>query len=299
MNLNELRCVSAVAHLESFSAAAAHCFVTQPALSNAVARLERELGERIFVRTTRKVSLTPFGAHILPYLNDVLRAHSSLKEQAGTFVKPVQGHVRIGVSPLIDAKLLNAMIEPFRQRHPELAIALHEMNLTELERRLDNGSLDFVFEVEDWGKRSWQSLPIYREPLQFVPRRGRSRKYAAGGGVRLKDIADETFVLVPDACGLARAIRALFRSHRRKLKEYSGEGVSCQVLEEWVGLGVGAAILPRSKLWSRGEQAFPIADDAGRNVEIVVAARWLRKDSSASYLAEFTEHMRRFAAGHS
>ncbi|KAB2919379.1 MAG: LysR family transcriptional regulator [Hyphomicrobiaceae bacterium] len=296
MNLNELRCASAVAHFESFSAAAAHCFVTQPALSNAVARLERELGERIFVRTTRKVSLTPFGAHILPYLNGVLRAHSSLKEQARTFVKPVQGHIRIGVSPLIDARLLNAMIEPFRQQHPELAIALHEMNLTELERRLGNGSLDFVFEVEDWGKRSWKSLPIYHEPLLFIPRRGRPRKCPVGGSVRLKDIADETFVMVPDACGLARAIRGLFRSHRRKLKEYSGEGVSCQVLEEWVALGVGAAILPRSKLWSRGEQAFPIADDAGRSVEIVIAATWLQKDANAPHLAEFTEHMRRFAA---
>ncbi|MFX9061817.1 LysR substrate-binding domain-containing protein, partial [Acinetobacter baumannii] len=64
--------------------------------------------------------------------------------------------------------------------------------------------------------------------------------------VQLKDIADETYVMVPDACGLSRATRALFRSQRRKLQEYSGEAMSYQVLEEWAALGIGSAILPKS-----------------------------------------------------
>ena len=56
----------------------------------------------------------------------------------------------------------------------------------------------------------------------------------------MKDIAEETYVVVPDACGLARATRALFRSHRRNLCKYSGEAMSYQVLKQWAGLGIGA-----------------------------------------------------------
>lgn len=50
--------------------------------------------------------------------------------------------------------------------------------------------------------------------------------------------------MVPNTCGLAQATRALFRNHRCKLNEYPGEALSHQVLGEWAGLGLGAAIVP-------------------------------------------------------
>lgn len=65
MNLSQLRYVKAVAETGSFTQAAEQCYVTQPTLSNGIAQLEQEFEERIFVRTTRIVSLTPFGEHIL------------------------------------------------------------------------------------------------------------------------------------------------------------------------------------------------------------------------------------------
>ena len=54
--------------------------------------------------------------------------------------------------------------------------------------------------------------------------------------------------MVPDACGLSRATRALFRSHRHKPNEYSGEAMNYQVLEEGTALSIGAAIPPKSKI---------------------------------------------------
>jgi LysR family transcriptional regulator, hydrogen peroxide-inducible genes activator len=81
MNLSQLRFASAVASTGSFTAAAAACCVTQPTLSNGIAQLEAELGERLFLRTTRKVALTPFGVHVLPYVDQVLAAQASLVQQ--------------------------------------------------------------------------------------------------------------------------------------------------------------------------------------------------------------------------
>jgi len=54
--------------------------------------------------------------------------------------------------------------------------------------------------------------------------------------------------MVPDACGLARATRALFRTQRKKLHEYPGQAMGYRVLEEWAALKIGAAILPKSKV---------------------------------------------------
>ena len=85
MNLSQLRFASALASTSSFTAAAAQCCVTQPTLSNGIAQLERELGDRLFIRTTRKVGLTAFGTHMLPYLLEVLSAQGNLLQQAQVF----------------------------------------------------------------------------------------------------------------------------------------------------------------------------------------------------------------------
>ena len=103
MNLNQLRFAHALAGTVTFTAAAAECFVTQPTLSNGIAQLEMALGERLFVRTTRKVALTPFGAHLLPCIADVLRAQATLALQARAFLNPGKQLIRIGSSPLISA----------------------------------------------------------------------------------------------------------------------------------------------------------------------------------------------------
>jgi DNA-binding transcriptional LysR family regulator len=117
------------------------------------------------------------------------------------------------------------MIEPFRLRNPGVDVVLREMNIADLYRMLDDGLLDFVFGVANVHKGPWIATFLYEEPLLFIPRGALWSKGPRPQSVQLKDIADETYVMVPDACGLSRATRALFRSQRRKLREYSGEAM--------------------------------------------------------------------------
>lgn len=297
MNLSQLRFANAVASTGSFTAAAAECCVTQPTLSNGIAQLENELGERLFVRTTRKVALTPFGVHVLPYVNEVLSAQASLVHQTQAFLSPGKRLIRIGTSPLVSANLLGLMIEPFRLRNPDVDVVLREMNMTDLYRMLDDGLLDFVFGVADVHKGPWIATFLYEEPLLFIPRGAVWSNGPRPRSVQLKDIAAETYVMVPDACGLSRATRALFRSQRRKLHEYSGEAMSYQVLEEWAALGIGAAILPRSKVAASGHASFPITDKSGRDVTIGFEAAWSRTGTQSPHLLEFANHLRKVVPG--
>lgn len=293
MNLSQLRFASAVAATGSFTAAAGQCCVTQPTLSNGIAQLEQELGERLFIRTTRKVALTAFGAHVLPYLLEVLSAQGNLLQQAQVFQNPDKRLIRIGTSPLVSASLLGLMIEPFRRRHPEVDIVLREMNMADLYRMLSAGLLDFVVGVADVQKGPWLTTFLYQEPLLFIPPGalwpGGLRKQA----LPLSEIAHETYVMVPDACGLSRTVRALFRRHRRKLKEYSGAAMSYQVLEEWAALGIGAAILPKSKLAGSASKAFAITDKSGEEVTISFEASCLRTAAQPPHLLAFATHLRK------
>jgi DNA-binding transcriptional LysR family regulator len=293
MNLSQLRFATALAATGSFTAAAAECFVTQPTLSNGIAQLESELGERLFVRTTRKVALTPFGVHLLPCIADVLKAQATLTLRARAFLKPERRLIRIGTSPLINAHLLGLMIEPFKRQNPDVDIVLREMNIADLYRMLGDGQLDFVFGVANVDKGAWARTPLYREPLFFVPRGLEwSGSKPGARSVALKDIAQETYVMVPDGCGLARATRALFRSHRRKLHEYSGEAMSYQVLEQWAGLGIGAAFLPKSKLSVQARSAMRIVDKTGLEVTLSFEASWRRGSDEAEPLNAFSKHLR-------
>jgi LysR family transcriptional regulator, hydrogen peroxide-inducible genes activator len=297
MNLNQLRFANEVALSGSFTAAAVKCCVTQPTLSNGIAQLETDLGERLFVRTTRKVSLTPFGAHIIPYVAQVLDAQASMQHQAQLFLSPKKQLIRIGTSPLVSPHLLGLMMEPFRQQNPGVDLVLREMNMADLYRMLEEGLIDFAFGVAGMRRGALLTIPLYADPLVFIPRgavwRGDSRMHS----VQMKDIADEVYVMVPDACGLSSTTRALFRSHRRKLHEYSGEAMSYQVLEEWAALGVGAAILPQSKLSPGVKQAYVIVDKAGQEVVIEFEAICQNAANRPHFLSVFADHLRHVAPG--
>ena len=287
MNLSQLRYVKAVAETGSFTLAAERCYVTQPTLSNGIAQLEQEFEERLFARTTRAVTLTPFGERMLPFIDKVLAAQAELLHESRNAAS--RNVVRIGTSPLLRAGWLAPMLEEFRKTHPEAEVILHEQNMADLYRMLDEELLDFVFGVADTRKPSWSGTFLYREPLYFIPRGANRPK--GEGTIGFEDIAGETFVMVPNICGLARATRALFRRHRRKLNEYPGEALSYQVLEEWAALGLGAAIVPKSKLHSVKRGAYVLTDKKGKELTVDFEAVWLNAHQGSAHLRSFAEFL--------
>ncbi len=281
MNLQQLRYVRALAETTSFVRAAEQCGVTQPTLSNGVAQLEDELGQKLFNRTTRLVSLTDFGRHVLPGLLDVLNAQAALVAMARAFAHPTRRLIRFGISPLVNIRLIKLVIEPLLRDHPDIEIIFREMNLGEMYQSLRDGQLEFVVgpvtgQAPKNGKR--HHLMLYSEPLCFVPRAGAATADSRSKTISIKAIAAETFVMVPDACGLANVTRQLFKQHKIKPKEYSGEAMSYGVLQEWAALGIGAAILPQSRTGPGVAHSLSIEDARGRPAMISYQVSWQRGD---------------------
>jgi LysR family transcriptional regulator, hydrogen peroxide-inducible genes activator len=295
MNMQQLRYARALAELGSFVRAADHCAVTQPTLSNAIAQLELELGHKLFHRTTRSVSLTQAGAHLLADIRDVLQAQEALVARAKALSNPERRLIRVGVSPLLGVKLVDMVITPFRAANPDVEIVFRELNLAEMVRLLDIGQIEFVFGPSDpvvESRTGYDTALFLEEPLVFVPGRRSKEIYARGQSASLQQIASETFVMVPDACGLTKTTRALFTRQGLTLNEYAGQAMSYAVLQEWADLGIGSAILPRSKLQEGTAAVILMAAETGLPLQIRHHCLWRQGEGMPSEVMRFATFLR-------
>ena len=279
MTLTQLEHVLSAHKEGSFSRAARACGITQAALSNSVAKLEDELGERIFSRTTRQVTLTPFGKRLVPHIEQVLGGRDALVGVAKAQQAPTT--TVLGHSPLIPSGLLAQIVGAIRDAGFGTEIRLIEENLSDLLQRLGEHTIDLALLPEGDYARAFRSAPVFEEALFYVPRRSLTPK---GGSVELKSLAGDSFVMVPDRCGLARTTRALFASAEVPLHSYAGEAMGYHVLQEWAALDLGSAILPESRLTTK-TRALPLMRSAKVPATLVYRVVWHKEYTRGKQLA--------------
>ena len=289
-----LRYAQAVARTGSFSAAAREYDVTQPALSNAIRRLEKILGARLFERNTRGARPTIFGATILPRIDAALAALDAITAEARHWRAGEPRPVRIGVSPLISADVVARAHSavaglPGRGRG---SLVLREADLSELCTALDDDELDLIVVPAVLPLTRYRHRVIGSEPVVLVepgagdaagpansasptdPADPASPAEARAAAARIDDVARRTLLLVPDTCGLTTFTRDLLADRGLPLRAYSGEAASYRVLEDWAGMGLGSALLPRSKVTRVDSSVRPVVDARGAAVTIAYEAAW-------------------------
>lgn len=280
-----LRYAGAVARLGSFSAAARECGVSQPTVSNAVADLEEALGARLFLRSTRRLSLTPAGEALLPLAETVVGSLTELVREAKLLRAPRRKLLRIGFSPLLGAQRLALLFEPFVREHEDVEIIYKECSQSDMESRLDAGSIDVVCGTNLTQARSRSRQLLYREPLRFIAPHGAD----AGETVSLREVARTRLVLTDGSCGLAPATRELMLRARLTIDEYAGHAISYAALEEWAGLGIGGAILPVSHI-RKARSAALSRDD--KPVALTYEAVWRKDFLVAQHTKAFITYLR-------
>lgn len=289
-----LRYAQAVARTGSFSAAAREYDVTQPALSNAIRRLEKILGARLFERNTRGARPTVFGATILPRIDAALAALDAITAEAPHWRAGEPRPVRIGVSPLISADVVARAHSavaglPGRGRG---SLVLREADLSELCTALDDDELDLIVVPAVLPLTRYRHRVIGSEPVVLVepgagdaagpanfaspadPAGPASPAEARAAAARIDDVACRTLLLVPDTCGLTTFTRDLLADRGLPLRAYSGEAASYRVLEDWAGMGLGSALLPRSKVTRVDSSVRPVVDARGAAITIAYEAAW-------------------------
>ena len=189
MELEQLRQLEAVASCGTFSAAAERTNISQPALSRSMQRLEAELGASLFARTKNSVELNEAGRLALEHARGVLRDVDHMRE-ALDGLRARRSMLRVGTcAPAPLWRLMPAVAE----RRPDLVANPETMPVAELERRLLDGTLDFVILPHRPKGQGVRSAAVMREDLcAFLPR---THPLAGRPSLTLAELDGETFLL--------------------------------------------------------------------------------------------------------
>ncbi|MEG0383731.1 LysR family transcriptional regulator [Solibacillus cecembensis] len=157
--LESYRIFNVVSRNQSFSKAAAELYMTQPAVSQTISKLEKELETLLFNRTPKGVTLTNEGKLLHEYVNSALGILDAGEEKILEFKNLTTGQLRIGVGDTISRYFLLPYLEAFHVKYPGIKLKVLNGTTTEILAFIKAGEADVGI----------CNLPIVDEQLQVVP----------------------------------------------------------------------------------------------------------------------------------
>lgn len=171
LDTDTLRTFVAIAENGSFTRAAHQVFRTPSALSMQIKRLEETLGQSLFIREARRVSLTPEGEVLLGYGRRLLKLN---EEAVGRFLAPsLEGSVRLGTPDDVGTRVLPQVLTRFARSHPAVQVNVNAGRSVDLLKRLDDGELDLALMTLGHSDLSAKrGEVVHTEPLVWAGRDG-------------------------------------------------------------------------------------------------------------------------------
>ncbi|MEV6565967.1 LysR family transcriptional regulator [Streptomyces kronopolitis] len=243
MELQQMRYVVAVAETGGFTRAAERCRVVQSALSHQIARLEKDLGARLFERTSRSVRLTAAGEAFLPVARQALQTVERARAEVAAATGEVRGRLVVGAISTVSAVDLARVLGDFRSRYPRVQIRL-QMEMTEtLVDKVRDAVLDVAFIGMVPGARNpgVAEKELARSELVAVVAPG--HPLAEREWTTLARVARETFVDFTAGSAARRQREDAFRAAGLE-SEVAYEVTTVEFLAKLVRAGLGIGMVP-------------------------------------------------------
>ena len=241
MELSELRVFLKVATERSFSRAAMKLHRTQPAVSQAVRRLEESVGERLFDRATKDASLTDAGRLLRDYAERLLR----LSEEAEGAVRDLRdlrrGRVLIGANEASVHAVL-PIIARFRQAHPLVHVDVRRIPARQVGAEVAQGSLDFGVLTFQPAEPGLGSMVLGQDELVMLVHP--SHALAHSKEVTLSECARQTVIAHNDPSHVRDRVLRLFEQHHIPANILVSLP-SLEGIKRAVAMQMGVALLPR------------------------------------------------------
>ncbi|MFJ6728676.1 MULTISPECIES: LysR family transcriptional regulator [unclassified Streptomyces] len=250
MELRHLQHFVAVAEDQHFTRAAERLMVSQSGLSASIRALERELRAPLFVRTTRRVTLTEAGRALLAEAERILAQVRAAHEAVAAVQGVVRGTLSVGTEQCIAGVNVAGLLAAFRRRHPDVEIRLRQSGSGALAEEVAAGRLDLAFAYRTQADTDQlRSAPLAGEAMYVLchPDHRLARDAAA---LSPEDVADEVFVDFHPDWGPRRATDAAFAAAG------VGRTVALEVndvhsLLDLVDENLGVAVVPRHFRYKR------------------------------------------------
>ena len=249
MTLTELKYIVALAQERHFGRAAQKCFVTQPTLSLALAKLEDELGLKLFERNKNEVLVTGRGQAIVEQARRVLDEVGKIQHLARGNQDQLAGALRLGAIPTIGPYLLPELVPILRKRAPAMPLVIEENLTGNLAPMLRDGELDVVIIALPFALPGVKTRVVYEEPFSVVVPDG--HRWGERRAVKPGELADENLLVLNNGhCFRDQVLEACPGQSNTALAE-GRAGSSLETIRNMVASGLGVSVLPVSALGPR------------------------------------------------
>jgi DNA-binding transcriptional LysR family regulator len=235
-----LRYFLAVAELGSFSKAAVRVSVTQPTLSVGIAKLEEQLGARLFERTTRRVSLTPAGSKFLQHARRITQEYEAALREVSE--APQLKRLRAGILSTIPARDLERVVAAHARNSCGEALEILDSTERDIANRLSDGRLDVAITILRPGLESFGQETLRNEPyVLFV---AANHKLSGVEEIEGGELAGETMIVRRQCEGLPEISR--YFTNRDVRPSFSLRTLSDDRAMSMVAAGLGVTVAPLS-----------------------------------------------------
>lgn len=243
MTLNELRYIVSVAQELNFRRAAEKSFISQPALSLAIQKLEQELGVMIFERGKSEISVTVIGTRIIEQAQRTLEAAARIREIAAQGNDQLIGTLRIGIIYSVGPYLLPELIPALKKIAPQMPLEVEENITANLDTLLRNGKLDVIIIALPFGDAGILTRPVYDEPFEVVV--GNDHHWATRRSIKAQELSGERVLLLDSGHCFSNQVAEACPELNRKGAEIQ-QGTSLETIRNMVASGLGITVMPAS-----------------------------------------------------
>lgn len=242
MTLSELKFIVAVAKEKNFRRAADKCFVSQPALSLAIKKLEEELKVSLFERNRTEVKITPIGEKIINQAIVVLDEASKLKDISNKGQEQLNTPLKVGLIYSVAPYLLPLIIPVLRKKTPEMPLDVEENITKNLEVALKNGSIEAAVIALPFEIPGTECIPLYDEEFNVVV--PTNHAWAKKKEIVAKDLSTEKVLLLNNEhCFSEQVVEACPELSK---KSEVLQGNSLETIRNMVASNLGISVLPKT-----------------------------------------------------
>lgn len=281
MELSQLEVFLAVARERRFSRAADKLFRTQSAVSQTIRKLEDELGEALFDRSSREGVLTDAGKVLYEYAEKLINLRSEASESLAELKELQKGKLVVAANELTVLYLLPVLAE-FRRLHPMIRITVERALGSHIPDEVLSYSVEFGVLSYAPQDPSLHSIVISSDQLVFVV--PPSHPLASASQISIRQLGAESFVAHIVSSPYREKVIQLFKNHKTPL-HMDLELPTLQAIKRYVAMGSGVAFVPEISVEAeiaRGELvSIPVRElQLKRKLRLIY-----RKDASLSHAA--------------
>ena len=212
MDLKDILYVYTIVENGSISSAASKLFITQPALSQALQRIEKELGEPLFERTSTKLVPTPLTHFVIQKGTPLLKSFDNFQSALRDYQNKQEKKITFGISQFYGRHYLTTILMIIEKIYPAYKVEVTEGESHFLEEELLKGHLDLAFYPIPTLHKSLETFPVHEEEIMLaIPNSDTEALSALGSPNVLSILSNKSFILMQQGFKLREITDEFFK----------------------------------------------------------------------------------------